>query len=74
TYGDVRNPATGVTDGRAWCEAVVQRLPEYIDASASQPPEAGSSATGSATLNATNQTFGRRYAVVSFRWLSAADL
>ena len=74
TYGDVRNPATGATEGRAWCEAVVQRLPEYLDASASQPPEAGSSAAGSAALNATNQTFGRRYTVVSFRWLSAADL
>ncbi len=74
TYGDVQNPATGSTDGRAWCEAVVQRLPEYVDASASQPPDAGSSAAGAAVLDATNQTFGRRYVVVSFRWLTAADL
>lgn len=74
TYGDVQNPATGSIDGRAWCEAVVQRMPEYFDSSASQPPEAGSSAAGSAALNATNQAFGRRYTVVSFRWLSAADL
>ena len=26
-YGDVVNPATGMTEGRAWCEAVVQRVP-----------------------------------------------
>ncbi len=30
-YGDVRNPVTGDIDGRAWCEAVVQRLPEPMD-------------------------------------------
>jgi hypothetical protein len=25
------NPATGVTEGKAWCEATVQRIPEYFD-------------------------------------------
>lgn len=74
TYGDVQNPVTGSTDGRAWCEAVVQRMPAYVDASAAQPPEAGSSAAGSASLNAANQAFGRRYVVVSFRWLGETDL
>jgi Tfp pilus assembly protein PilX len=30
-YGDVRNPVTDEIEGRAWCEAVVQRLPEEMD-------------------------------------------
>jgi Tfp pilus assembly protein PilX len=70
TYGDVQNPATGVVTGRAWCEAVVQRLPEYVDnGTGIKAPETAPSAT-----NATNQTFGRRFRVVSFRWLSPADI
>lgn len=67
TYGDATNPVTGEVDGRAWCEAVVQRLPELVDPA--QAPE-----TVAASLNPTNRDFGRRYRVVSFRWLSPADL
>ena len=36
-YGEAYNPATQSAEGKAWCEALVQRLPEYVDAS--QPPE-----------------------------------
>lgn len=67
TYGDTTNPATGEVDGRAWCEAVVQRLPEFVDPA--QAPE-----TVIASLNPANRDFGRRYRVVSFRWLTPADL
>lgn len=66
-YGDVVNPATGATEGRAWCEATVQRLPEYFDAS--QPAE-----TAPDQLNPTNQALGRRFKVVSFRWLTRSDI
>ena len=66
-YGDAANAATGGVDGRAWCEAVVQRLPEFVD-----PAQAP--ATVVASLNPANRDFGRRYRVVSFRWLTAADL
>jgi hypothetical protein len=65
TYGDVQNPATGVITGRAWCEAIVQRTPDYVDTTAPDTtPVAGSSA----------ETFGRRYQIVSFRWLSPSDI
>ena len=65
-YGDVINPATGELEGRAWCEALVQRLPEYVnpvDTPEVFPP-----------THADNQRFGRRFAVVSFRWLDANDI
>ena len=65
-YGDAVNPATGAVESRAWCEAVVQRLPDYVDPE--NPPE---TATG---LSATNQTYGRRFEIVQFRWLAPDDV
>ncbi len=67
TYGEAVNPATGATEGRAWCEATVQRVPEYFDKT--QPEE-----TAPADLNSLNQTYGRRFKVVSFRWLTRSDI
>ena len=65
TYGDTLNPITKDVIARAWCEAVVQRTPDYVDATApSATPVAGSAA----------DTFGRRYQIVSFRWLTPADI
>ena len=66
-YGDTQNPATGEVDARAWCEAILQRAPEYCDPT--QAPE-----TRPNELNGTNQTYGRRFKVVSFRWLTPADI
>jgi hypothetical protein len=65
-YGDAVNPATGAVESRAWCEAVVQRLPDYVDPA--NPPE---TATG---LSTTNQTYGRRFEIVQFRWLAPEDV
>ncbi|HEY9247726.1 MAG TPA: hypothetical protein VIO38_01265, partial [Rariglobus sp.] len=67
-YGDVVNPVLGSTtpESRAWCEAIVQRLPEYVETSVSPwtTPAAGSP----------SESFGRRFKVVSFRWLSPNDI
>ena len=65
-YGDAANPATGAVEGRAWCEAVVQRVPDYVDAA--DPPHAADG------LNETNRIYGRRFKIVSFRWLSAEEV
>lgn len=67
TYGEAVNPATGATEGRAWAEATVQRTPEYFD-------PADDATFAPTDLNAVNQTYGRRFKVVSFRWLTRADL
>ena len=71
-YGEVLNPVLPGTDagyiqGRAWCEAVVQRMPDYVSA-ADDPWKTG------AALSAENRRFGRRFQVVSFRWLSPGDI
>ncbi|MBW8782978.1 MAG: hypothetical protein JF599_13985 [Verrucomicrobia bacterium] len=71
TYGDVKNPLDGSTGpvARAWCEAVVQRFPDYVDTS-------DNAEVDPANLPATsiNRTYGRRFKVVSFRWLSPNDI
>jgi len=71
SYGETVNPLDPtVVTGRAWCEAVVQRLPEYID-STSANQEAWQAPSNVSTLN---QNMGRRFQVISFRWLSANDI
>ncbi len=68
TYGEAVNPVTGNPEGRAWAEATVQRTPEYFD-----PADDATVAPGDLTSEA-NKTYGRRFKVVSFRWLTRADL
>jgi hypothetical protein len=48
---------------RAYCEAIVQRVPEYVDGSENMPTDAVDE------LSSTNKKFGRRYKVILFRWL-----
>lgn len=67
SYGDARDRSGNIT-ARAWCEATVQRVPEYID-----PQDKCQVAPDDLTSSA-NQTFGRRFLIRSFRWLSPADL
>jgi hypothetical protein len=66
-YGDSQNPATGAVDGRVWCEAVVQRLPDLADNASA--PIADVIAPSTAT-----HPFGRKFKIISFRWLSASDI
>ena len=66
TYGEVLNPVTQAQEGRAWCEAVVQRVPDYVDST--QNPDPTAKPTGS------NATWGRKFKIISFRWLSPQDI
>ena len=63
SYGE----ATGDrgSKARVWAEAVVQRTPEFIDPSdiTTAPP-----------VSIANQSFGRRFDFVSFRWLKPEEL
>jgi hypothetical protein len=75
TYGDAR-AADGVTvTARAWCEANVQRMPNYMDTTntAAMPPYTSTGAV-TAGLTVVNRRFGRRFELVSFRWLGANEI
>jgi hypothetical protein len=74
TYGEVVDPlnspvapAAPVVTARVWCEAVVQRMPDYVD-------DAKRATLFPADAGATNQRFGRRFKIVSFRWLSPDEI
>jgi hypothetical protein len=74
-YGEAR-AADGVTvEARAWCEAEVQRLPDYVNAS-DAPEQPAYTTTGAVNTAVSQQSrrFGRRFAVVSFRWLSPSEV
>lgn len=66
-YGEALNPAGARTAG-AWCEAVIQRTPDYLD------PADDASVLPGALTSATNKTFGRSLKIISFRWLSANEI
>ena len=72
-YGEADNQKTGATEGRAWCEAVVQRVPDFVDQNDPAVLATGDAAS-IASLNSNNQTFGRRFKIASFRWLNQTDL
>ncbi len=65
-YGEAQDKDGNVL-ARAWCEAVVQRVPDFVDpVNKASTPQAG--------LNPTNQKFGRRFRQISMRWLSAEEI
>jgi hypothetical protein len=74
-YGEVLNPLTGEVEASAWCEAIVQRTPQYVE---SVNPNTGAEippwAVEQAELGGTNLVQGRRFQVVSFRWLDATEV
>ncbi len=59
-YGDAVNPVTGKLEGRAWCEAWVQRTPELVDS--------GADITGPAT------GLGRKFTIRHFKWLDESQI
>jgi hypothetical protein len=76
-YGESINPVTGEAVS-VRCEAILQRLPEFVDSEANvaytpvQPAEAQDA--GLAVLSATNTLLGRRFVIVDFQWLSDEEI
>ena len=77
-YGETLD-ASGNVVAKAWCEAVVQRLPDYVDPAneanvpARQLDDKGVFKNNSA-LSPSNVKFGRKFRIESFRWLNAAEI
>jgi hypothetical protein len=66
-YGDSL-ASNGNVIARAWCEAVVQRVPEYIDSSDLEHVKQAD------LTSASNRMFGRKLHIVSFRWLNPDEV
>ena len=66
-YGEARD-AGGKPVARATCEAVVQRVPEYVD------PADRAEVRPAELSSESNKRFGRRFNIVSFRWLAPAEI
>tara|TARA_B110000977_G_scaffold152638_1_gene193856 strand:- start:2232 stop:3677 length:1446 start_codon:yes stop_codon:yes gene_type:complete len=64
-YGEVTDFGGQTT--KAWCEAVVQRQHDFVDDLLVRP-------TDVPAPNSINEAFGRRFNIVSFRWLSADEV
>lgn len=89
SYGEALDNNGKVT-ARAWCEAIVQRNPEYIDPTnvAHEPafvyegappddlhdPKWDGEFIANTNLTPINRQFGRKFEMKSFRWLSADEL
>jgi hypothetical protein len=77
-YGETRD-ASGRVIASAWCEAIVQRLPEYWD-EANDPtvPARLISDDGrfgdNDELTPTNRRFGRKFQIMGFRWLAEPEV
>jgi len=65
-HGDARDK-DGKIVSRATCEAVVRRVRNYVD-----PIDAADLATPPASP--VNKAFGRRFEIVSFRWLDTSEI
>jgi hypothetical protein len=77
-YGE-KLDGSGKVLARAWCEAIVQRIPEYCDPTNEESvPARVMSANGvfsdNNQLTATNLRFGRKLQIKSFRWLNTTEI
>ena len=70
-YGDSLDP-TGKVQARAWCEAVVQRVPEYLQSTGDRADPAHR--RQAELVSEVNRRFGRRFRVIQFRWLAAEEV
>ena len=76
-YGCVRTPRKAIL-AQAWCEAVVQRTMEYVDPSNnpedSEREHSSEQKRSGSSLTEINRMMGRRFRVVSFKWLDHWDI
>ncbi len=66
-YGETRDALTDQVTARAWCEAIIQRYPDYVNDTADAPEVFP-------PTDSTNQEMGRRFRIVGFRWLNQDDV
>lgn len=74
-YGEVVDPFTNKVASKSLCEAVVQRIPDYVDASQEPYFDSDDGTTPEPTdLSTTNERFGRKFKIVQLNWLNPDDV
>lgn len=68
SYGSSEDPISGETISQAWCEAIVQRIPEPLVPNATDPSDANYWEPQS------SDAFGRKFKVIGFRWLNEDEV
>ncbi len=66
TYGDSTD-IHGTVTSKAYLEAVVQQVTDFVDST-------DIATTDMASISTINQTFGRKFKIVSFKWINESDL
>lgn len=69
SYGEALSPDGKTILAQAWCEAVVQRYPAYVD-----PRDQPQIPADAPNLQPINKQLGRRFVLKSFRWLAPAEV
>lgn len=67
-YGEARDK-NGNVIAKAWCEAVVQRTPDFVDST-----NESHLSMDDPSLSEANKLFGRVFEIVSFRWLDDSEV
>ena len=65
-YGEARDASGKNVLARSWCEAMVQRVPDYVDSA--------DKAYDTIPKSPINLTFGRRFHIISFRFLDSREI
>jgi hypothetical protein len=65
-YGEAKNPVTGAITATAYCEAVVQRFPDPVASPIAEPLLE--------ELARPSSAFGRKFSILSFRWLTPSEV
>ena len=68
SYGEALHPVTGKPHARAWCEAIVQRIPEPVN------PGAANASDSAYWEPQTGDSLGRKFKIIHFRWLSGDEV
>ena len=78
-YGELTTKSGKSILSRAWCEAVVKRGVDYVDPTDAPETPAYQPNTSTGSLEKTqlsniNRAFGRKFDIISFRWLSPEEV
>lgn len=73
-YGEVLDPFTGNVSAKSLCEAVVQRIPDYVDSAQEPYFDTNKTTIAPDGLSETNERFGRKFKIVQLNWLNPSDV